>query len=151
MIYVSEIMTAHPFTLAPEASVDAAIKLMADKHIRHIPIVSDTNELAGIVTHRDLLAATGSKLDSENTPVNALSNKPVSEIMTTHVLTITENTGLKSAAKFLEQHKFGALPVVKDKKVIGIVTDSDFLAVAINLLEQLELSETEAEEEFQDL
>lgn len=146
MIYVTEIMTSKPFTLAADASVSDAIKLMADKNIRHIPIVNNANELAGIVTHRDLLAATGSKLDEGNIQENGFSNKSVSEIMTTHVLTIEEDTALISAARFLEKHKFGALPVVQDNKVLGIVTDSDFLAVAINLLEQLAI--TEAEEEF---
>ncbi len=146
MINISEIMTSQPYTLTADASISDAIKLMANKHIRHIPIINKANELTGIVTHRDLLAATGNKLDVENTLENSLSNKTVSEIMTSHVLTVEENTGLIDAAKFLEQHKFGALPVVKDKQVVGIVTDSDFLAVAINLLEQLAV--TEPEEEF---
>lgn len=130
-------MTSQPYTLTTKASIGDAIKLMSEKHIRHIPIVNEADELAGIVSDRDLLAATGNKLDSEN----AQLNKPVSDIMTSHVSTINENTTLISAAKFLEQHKFDALPVAKDKKVVGIVTDSDFLAVAINLLEQLAVTE----------
>jgi len=138
-------MTSQPYTLTADASISEAIKLMADKHIRHIPIVNEVDELAGILTHRDLLAATGSKLDDVNTHENALSNKPVSAIMTANVSTTEENTALISAARFLEQNTFDALPVVKDKKVIGIVTDSDFLAVAINLLEQLDVSEQEEE------
>lgn len=146
MIYVSEIMTSQPYTLTADASISDAIKLMADKHIRHIPIVNGAGELTGIVTHRDLLAATGNKLNKENTLEVALSDKSVSEIMTSHVLTTQENTELISAARFLEKNKYGALPVVKGKKVVGIVTDSDFLAVAINLLEQL--ASTESEEKF---
>lgn len=143
LITVSEIMTAQPYTLVADASISDAIKLMADKHIRHIPIINETNKLTGIVTHRDLLAATGNKLDVENTLENTLSNKPVSEIMTSHVLTVEENTELINAAKLLEHHKFGALPVIKDKQIVGIVTDSDFLAVTINLLEQLAANEPE--------
>ena len=45
--------------------------------------------------------------------------------------------------KLLEHHKFGALPVIKDKQIVGIVTDSDFLAVTINLLEQHAANEPE--------
>lgn len=146
MAYVSEIMTSQPYTLKADASISDAIKLMADKHIRHIPIVNEADELMGIVTHRDLLTVAGNKLDDESTLKGSLSNKQVSEIMTTHVLSTEENAELISVARFLEQHKFGALPVINDKKVVGIVTDSDFLAVAINLLEQLAISE--AEEDF---
>jgi len=99
LITVSEIMTAQPYTLVADASISDAIKLMADKHIRHIPIINETNKLTGIVTHRDLLAATGNKLDVENALENTLSNKPVSEIMTSHVLTVEENTELINAAQ----------------------------------------------------
>lgn len=134
-------MTTQPYTLTTDAPISDAIKLMAEKNIRHIPIVNEANELNGIVSDRDLLAVTGGKLDNGNTQNIALADQPVSDIMTNHVLTIGEDTELLSAAKFLEQHKFDALPVARDKKVVGIVTDSDFLAVAINLLEQLAIKE----------
>ena len=147
MIYVSEIMTSEPYTLQADASISDAIQLMSDKHIRHIPIVNKENELTGIVTHRDLLAATGSKLEKVNISEKALADTPVSEIMTTNVSTTEEQAELISAARFLEQHKFDALPVVADNKVVGIITDSDFVAVAINLLEQI--SYTEPEEVFE--
>ena len=147
MINVSEIMTAQPYTLMPDASISDAVKLMAEKHIRHIPIVNEVDELIGIVTHRDLLAATGSKLDEVNTIENAFANRPVSEIMTSNVSTTEENAELISVARFLEQHEFDALPVVDGKVLVGIVTDSDFVAVAINLLEQM--SAVEPEELFE--
>jgi CBS domain-containing protein len=147
MIYVSEIMTSQPYTLQADASISDAIQLMSDKHIRHIPIVNKKNELTGIVTHRDLLAATGSKLDKVNTSENALANTPVSEIMTTNVSTTEEQAELISAARFIEQHKFDALPVVADNKVVGIITDSDFVAVAINLLEQMSYIEPDEPDE----
>ena len=143
MIYVSEIMTAQPYTLMANASISDAVKLMAEKHIRHIPIVNEADELAGIVTHRDLLAATGSKLDEVSTDENAFANRPVSEIMTSNVSTTVERAELISAARFLEQHDFDALPVVNGKTLVGIVTDSDFVAVAINLLEQMAVTEPE--------
>ena len=141
MIYVSEIMTAQPFTLMADASINDAVKLMTEKHIRHIPIVNEADELVGIVTHRDLLAATGSKLDKVNSVESTLAHSPVSEIMTSNVSTTTEQAELISAARFLEQHEFDALPVVDGKTLVGIVTDSDFVAVAINLLEQLSVTE----------
>ena len=143
MIYVSEIMTAQPYTLMADAYISDAVKLMTEKHIRHIPIVNEADELVGIVTHRDLLVATGSKLDEVSSVENTFANRPVSEIMTSNVSTTVERAELISAARFLEQHDFDALPIVNGKTLVGIVTDSDFVAVAINLLEQMAVTEPE--------
>ena len=61
--------------------------------------------------------------------------------MTTDVATVNENAGLREAALFLEKHRFGCLPVVTNGVLRGIVTDTDFVGVAINLLEQMQESE----------
>jgi CBS domain-containing protein len=61
--------------------------------------------------------------------------------MATDLATVDERASPRQAALFLEKHKIGCLPVVSDGKLRGIITDTDFLAVAINLLEQLEDSE----------
>ena len=67
-------------------------------------------------------------------------------MMVTDVATVDEHASLRQAALFLEKHRIGCLPVVTDGELKGIITDTDFVAVAINLLEQLEeedLEETE--------
>ena len=61
--------------------------------------------------------------------------------MVRDLATIDENASLRQAALFLEKHRIGCLPVVTDGSLRGIVTDTDFVGVAINLLEQLEESE----------
>jgi CBS domain-containing protein len=61
--------------------------------------------------------------------------------MVTDVATVDLNASLRHAALFLEKHKIGCLPVLDDDKLVGIITDTDFVAVAINLLEQLEETE----------
>jgi predicted transcriptional regulator len=50
---------------------------------------------------------------------------------------------LRTAAMYMQAHKYGCLPVVSDNKLVGIITDSDFIAIAINLIEQAELNEEE--------
>ena len=67
--------------------------------------------------------------------------------MVTKVATVRENATLRQAALFLEKHRIGCLPVVTDGKLVGIITDTDFVGVAINLLEQIEELEP-IEEEF---
>jgi CBS domain-containing protein len=65
----------------------------------------------------------------------------VKDIMVTDVATVDERASLRQAALFLEKHRIGCLPVVTDGMLQGIITETDFVAVAINLLEQLEDSE----------
>ena len=63
--------------------------------------------------------------------------------MVTDVATVNEHAGVRQAALFLEKHKIGCLPVVTDGNLRGIITDTDFVGVAINLLEQIETTEPE--------
>jgi CBS domain-containing membrane protein len=62
----------------------------------------------------------------------------VADVMRTRLFTISEDTDLRQAALKMQMNKIGSLLVVKGKKLIGIVTDSDYVGLAINLLEQLE-------------
>jgi CBS domain-containing membrane protein len=142
MLTVLECMTENPYTLSPDNTVDDARKAMDERKIRHIPIVNDNSELVGIVSQRDVLAAEDSSL--VNTEQNRLaSNRRValSAIMTTPVQTAEENADLRATATRLQRNKLGCLPVVKNSCLVGIITDSDFVAIAINLMEQLEMAE----------
>ena len=70
----------------------------------------------------------------------------VGDIMVTDVATVDEHASLRQAALFLERHRIGCLPVMSGDELKGIITDTDFVAVAINLLEQIEESEPFDEE-----
>jgi len=140
MITVDEIMTTSVITLPDTATLEAAIELMAEKNIRHIPIVDDKNKLAGLITQRDVLAATDSTLRSKKEQNNP-ADIPISQVMTKKVITVDNHATLQSAALYLQQHKYGCLPVVIDGELKGIVTDSDIVAVGINLLEQVDVAE----------
>lgn len=102
---------------------------MARQHIRHIPLVNNKGELKGLVSDRDLLRSHDNQ------------ERPVSEIMTKNVVTVDEHASIRTTANYLSTHKIGCLPVTSDGKLTGIITETDFIAVAANLLEQLELSE----------
>ena len=71
----------------------------------------------------------------------------IGDIMVTDVATVDEHASLRQAALFLEKHRIGCLPVLSDGELKGIITDTDFVGVAINLLEQLELDESDFMEE----
>ena len=148
MITVDEIMTTDLHTLPETASLADAIKLMGKKHIHHLPIVDLEGKLIGLVSHRDVLAATDSSLRAKSERQRP-ADIPITKIMTRDVATVDEHISLRQAARYLEKRKYGCLPVVTNGKLRGIITDSDFLGVAINLLEHID--ELEPSDEFDDL
>ena len=145
MITVDEIMTTDLQTLGPEDSLEDANYCMGTGGFRHLPIVDKSGELVGLVTQSDVLSATGSNVAGQ-----ALQRHPgeilVEEFMTRDVTTVDPRADLRQTALYLQKHKYGCLPVVADGELKGIVTDSDFVGVAINLMEQVELAEPEEEE-----
>ncbi|MBT4520642.1 MAG: CBS domain-containing protein [Halieaceae bacterium] len=142
MFTVADIMTTELYTLTPEDSLQEARELMARHHIRHLPIVTSEEELVGLVTHRDILAAADSTVLASPEARGAVENLiALSTVMTEVVSTVDEGAHLRGVALYLQKHKVGCLPVLRDGSLVGIITDSDFVSVAINLMEQMEDSE----------
>lgn len=144
MLNVIDIMTDDVYTLAPDDSLQDARKLMADHKIRHIPIVDRDQRLKGLLSQRDVLAGADSVLRPHAGEAEVIESRiAIASLMTLDPITTDENASLRGAALRMQHHKIGCLPVVRDGILIGIITDSDFVAVAINLMEQLELVEPE--------
>ena len=149
MLTVAEIMTTEPYTLGPDDNLASARQIMAEHHIRHIPVVSSDGNLIGLVSQRDVLAAEDSTvLNEEGGEGSRDQYVAISSIMTAPVQTVDEHAGLRGTAMHLQKNKLGCLPVVDGSKLVGIITDSDFVAIAVNLMEQLESSEPD--EVFED-
>ncbi len=150
MISIDEIMTPQPFTLQESDSIYAARQLMKEKHIRHIPVVNTNQQLVGLITQSDMLAASESTLHSSNDAQRIELEKQhlVGEAMTTGLATIDEQDNLRAAAMHLLKNKHGCLPVTRDGKLCGIITDSDFVTVAVNLMEILEQRELEPDDDL---
>jgi CBS domain-containing protein len=142
MITVDEFMTSDPCTLRETNLINDARKIMTEKHIRHIPVTDNDNHVLGLVTQRDILAATEPGLMQQAKSASD-SDIRLSDIMIRNVSVIHKTDSLRQAALYIQSHKYGCLPVVSDDRLVGIITDSDFIAIAINLLEQVELSEEE--------
>ena len=118
---VADIMTTRPLSLGENDSLETARRLMQDMFIRHIPIVDADGRLTGLVTQRDLLAASLRKDESA----------PIREVMRTDVTTVGPGEPLRRAAEIMIYNKFGCLPVVVDGRPEGIVTEADFLKLAL--------------------
>jgi len=145
MFTLDAIMTTDLITVSLSTSLAEARLLMQDYRIRHLPVTNDGGELVGLLTQSDVLAATDSILRDDDNRIRA-KEILIQDVMVTKVATVDENASLRQAALFLEKHRIGCLPVVSEEKLVGIITDTDFVGVAINLLEQLEEFEPVAEE-----
>jgi CBS domain-containing protein len=140
MFSIESIMSTDVVTVSPTSTVADARSLMQEHRIHHLPVVTDDETLVGLLSLTDVLMATDSRLRNDDSRIHA-ANICINEVMVTGVATVDDRASLRQAALFLERHKIGCLPVVVDGKLRGIITDTDFVGVAINLLEQLEESE----------
>ncbi len=147
MLSVAEIMTREPYTLGPDDTLQDAARLMSEHHIRHIPVVNGEGAVVGLVSHRDVLASSDSRLVAGDDSVENRDTAYValSAVMTSPVQTVDEHEELRAVAALLHQQKIGCLPVTRDNDLVGIISASDFLEVAMSLMEQLELAEPEEE------
>jgi CBS domain-containing protein len=133
---VADAMTKDPVTLGPEDSLMKAVEVMRKRGIRRLPVVvADT--LVGLLAEGDLKRAQPSALsDSEEEFVRVMDETPISRIMIQNPMTTTEPVPLLDAAQTLHTTKFGALPVLRDGKLVGILTDSDLVGILVGLLSQ---------------
>jgi CBS domain-containing membrane protein len=142
---VETIMSQNVIALQPGDQLSTAMDQMQKKRIRHLPIVSKKGEFLGLITHRDLLAASASFLDKNYaaSKQNILETTLVAELMHKRVETTTPDADVREVAEIMIKNKYGCLPVLKGKTLAGIVTATDFITLAINLLslhEQLQRS-----------
>jgi len=151
MITIEEFMTPEPYTLRETDSLNDARKIMTEKHIRHIPIIDNDNDnhVLGLVTQRDVLAATEPGFKVQTKGISCELDIKLADIMIRNVSVIHREDSLRQAALYIQSHKYGCLPVVSDDRLVGIITDSDFIDIAINLLEQAEIMEEEASIEIE--
>lgn len=137
MIYVADLMTTSLFTLKRSDSLRDARSLMQLARIRHVPIIDARGSFVGLLTHRDILAATISRFADVDEHVQGEIDAgiPVGEIMQTGVVTVPPSMMLRDAAEILLHNKYGCLPVLDGERLVGIVTEADFLKLTISLLD----------------
>ncbi len=133
---VRDVMTPDPLTLSPEENLMEALQLMRLRKIRRIPIVAH-GKLVGLLTEGDLKRAEPSTLsDTQEEFLAVMEGTPVNRIMIENLVTTTPDAPLVDAARTLWSSKYGALPVLEDGKLVGILTDNDLLGALVKLLER---------------
>ena len=146
MFSIEAIMSTNLITVTPSATLAEARSLMHENKIHHIPVVED-DRIVGLITLTNVLAATDSFLRDDQTRIHA-DEIGIQDAMVADVATVDINASQRHAALFLAQHSIGCLPDLDGETLVGIITDTDFVAVAINLLEQIEETEPVSEEDY---
>jgi acetoin utilization protein AcuB len=128
-------MSRPVITIGPEMSIHDALSLFKKEHIRRAPVIKD-GELLGIVSDKDLLNASPSPVTSLSVweIQYLLSKLTVKEVMTPKVITVTEDTPTEEAARIMADNKIGGLPVVREMRVVGIITETDLFKLFIELM-----------------
>jgi acetoin utilization protein AcuB len=129
-------MTPNPITVTTDTAIDEALKLMRDKKVRRLPVLDKRGELVGIVAEKDILYASPSPATSLSIhEIHYLVSRiKVNEIMTKNVITVTDDTPLEEAARMMADNQIGALPVMHDSKLVGIITETDLFKIFLELL-----------------
>ncbi len=127
---VSKIMATDVVALDRNASLGSAKDIMDQRRLRHFPVVENGN-VVGVVSQRDLFRASLASMlgYEERTKKAFLDNLSIKGIMSDPPITVTADTGISEAARLMVEKKVGCLPVVDGNRLIGLVTDTDFLKV----------------------
>ena len=123
-------MSESPIIALETTNLYDALNLMLKHDIRRLPVMSGANKLCGIVTLSDLYPYVNPiRLKGELPPsdIENLRKHTVSEAMTRELVTCSPNTALEDVGVLLREKKVGALPVLKEDHLVGIITDCDIL------------------------
>ena len=138
---VRDWMTPKPFTITLQTTLPEARQLMEEHFIRRLPVMH-RGRLVGIVTRGDIREAQASTATTLSVyELNyLLDHLPAKEFMAYEPITISADATLAEAARRMQQHKIGALPVVEYGELVGIITESDLCRLLITQSEYLEKS-----------
>ena len=151
-----DVMTQSTVTVDPDASIMHAIHLMLKRRISGLPVVDNAGVLVGILTEGDLLrrAELGTqkrrprwiefligpgRLASEYV---SACGRTVREVMTTLVHTVTEDTPLTDVVKIMESRQIKRLPVVRDGRIVGILSRANLLRALVSIARDAKPVET---------
>lgn len=133
---VQEIMTSAVVVVALNDNLKIADDIMRWKHIRHLPVVDEDNNVVGLITHRDLLRVCVSTLAdiSSQEQDSLLRGIPVQEVMRKEVEMISPDADVKQAARRMLDRKIGCLVVTEGRRLAGILTEADFVRYLLEIL-----------------
>lgn len=133
---VKDRMSKPPITVRENVGVEEALRLMHSEDVRRLPVVDKHGKMLGIVSELDLLKVSPSPATSLSVyEIPYLMAKiKMKDVMTKDVITVTEDTPLEEAARVMADNKIGGLPVMRDGKLVGIITETDLFKTFLEML-----------------
>ena len=143
MLTAADVMTTGVITVTPETPIHEIVKLLCDHHISGVPVIGDEEQLLGIVSEGDLIGHAQLVGEQRRSWWQTFLNGPTvlaqhyakshgrsaSDVMTENVVTVVETTSVADTARALEQHRVKRVPVMRNGRLVGIVTRSNLLQV----------------------
>ena len=140
-----DVMHRDPVTVLPTDTVDHAARTMLEHRISGVSVVDQDGNLVGIVTEGDLLHRVENDTDRVRSPLRQMftpaaqlraefaksTGRQVKDVMTPTVVTVTESTLLAEIADLFDRHHIKRVPVMRDGKVVGIVSRADLLRALV--------------------
>jgi CBS domain-containing protein len=127
---VEDYMTTDLFTVHEEESIEFVARLMDWQKIRHVLVEDEQHRLVGLISHRTLLRHMAERKERPEGGV------PVKDIMVGDPISVSPDRPTLEAVKLMRKHEIGALPVVREDQLVGIITEQDFIQIAGNLLDE---------------
>ncbi|MFW6115605.1 MAG: CBS domain-containing protein [Chloroflexota bacterium] len=133
---VKDRMSSPPITVREGVGVEEALRLMHSEDVRRLPVLDKRGKMVGIVSELDLLKVSPSPATSLSVyeiPY-LLAKVKMKDVMTKDVITVAEDTPLEEAARIMADNKIGGMPVMREDKLVGIITETDLFKTFMEML-----------------
>jgi CBS domain-containing protein len=126
-------MTSDPLTTAPDLSASETYERMRQRNVRRMPVLDATGALVGIITRSDIEAAVALPRDEAGwrSARFALAGTTVADLMTANPVTIDAEAPIAAAAAAMIQARISGLPVLRESRLVGIITESDIFRLVV--------------------
>ena len=134
-MYVSDWMTTKVHTVTTDSPLSDVIRIFKQNTIRHLPVIDKQNKVIGVLSDRDIkeyMPSKGTTLDIYELH-NILLETKVTKVMKKKVFTGTPELPIEEAAMLMFDKNIGCLPIVKDNKLVGIISDRDLFRVLVDV------------------
>lgn len=122
---INSLMIPNPITITENSSISEAIELMKVNSIRHLPVVSRGKKLKGFITLADL---------KQGLIPSMLGDVSLADLIVRNPIKVDPDDDIEIAAQLIYKHKIGGMPVVKNDKLVGIITETDILRAFIDMM-----------------
>lgn len=122
---ISDLMIPDPITISEKASITDALELMKLNSIRHLPVVSPKKLLRGFVTLADL---------KQGLIPSMVGDVSLTDLMIEDPIQVHPDDDIEIAARLIYNHKISGMPVVKNRRLVGIITETDILRAFIDMM-----------------